>query len=165
MRLIGVVTRGWPVAIEIAHTTPVDAGVVWELITDWERQGDWMLEARDFVVVSERREGVGVEAEATVRIGGITTRDRVRVTRWEPRRLLAIEHLGWVSGAAEIHLTPVRGGGTHVFWREELHPPLGVLGALGLTALRPVMARVFRRDLRVLDRLARARGDRRSAGM
>ncbi|HEX2049542.1 MAG TPA: SRPBCC family protein [Actinomycetota bacterium] len=157
MDLRRVVTKGWPVAIEVARTMPADPDVVWELVTDWERQSDWMLEARDFVVVSERREGVGVEAEATVRIGGITTRDRVRVTRWEPRRLLAIEHLGWVSGAAEIHLTPVRGGGTHVYWREELRPPLGVAGALGLTAFRPLMARVFRRDLRVLDDLARAR--------
>lgn len=160
-----VVTGGRPVAIEVARVTPADAGVVWELVTDWERQGDWMLEARDFVVVSDRREGVGVEAEATVRIGGVTTRDRVRVTRWEPCRLLAIEHLGWVSGAAEIHLTPVRGGGTHVYWREELHPPLGIAGAVGLSAFRPLMARVFRRDLRVLDDLARARSRAPGVGM
>ena len=154
-----------PVVIEIARATRAAPAVVWDLVTDWERQGDWMLEARDFVVVSERREGVGVEAEATVRIAGVTTRDRVRVTRWEPERLLAIEHLGWVSGVAEIHLTPVRGGGTHVFWREELRPPLGALGGLGLRAFRPLMARVFRRDLRVLDRLARTRAASAGRGM
>ncbi len=55
--------------------------VVWELITDWEHQDDWMLEASDFVVISEHREGVGVEAEATIKIGGIKTRDKVRVVR------------------------------------------------------------------------------------
>ena len=130
---------------------------IWALITDWEHQDDWMLEASDFVVVSDAREGVGVEAEATIRIGGISTRDRVRVGEWEPPRRLAIEHLGWVKGRGTIELTPVAGNRTHVWWQEELRPPLGPLGALGMTAFKPLMARVFRRDLRILAGLARAR--------
>lgn len=130
---------------------------IWDLITDWEHQDDWMLEASDFVVVSEQREGVGVVAEATIRIGGIQTRDRIRVAGWEPHRRLVIEHLGWVTGHGEIELTPVAGGRTYVWWREELHPPLGVVGALGMTAFKPLMGRVFRRDLQVLAALARAR--------
>jgi hypothetical protein len=134
---------------------PPDA--IWDLITDWEHQDDWMLEASDFVVVSDRREGVGVEAEATIRIGGISTRDRVRVDAWEPPRRLGIAHLGWVTGRGLIELTPVAGGRTHVWWREELQPPLGPLGALGMTAFKPLMGRIFRRDLRVLAGLARAR--------
>ncbi len=129
---------------------------IWQLITDWEHQDDWMLEASDFVVVSDVREGVGVEAEATIRIGGIQTRDRVRVAEWEPHRRLVIEHLGWVTGRGIIELTAVAGERTHVWWREELNPPLGVLGAVGMTAFKPLMARVFRRDLRVLAGLARA---------
>lgn len=140
--------------------TEVCAGppeAVWELITDWEHQDDWMLEASDFVVVSEKREGVGVEAEATIRIGGIQTRDRVRVAEWEPHHRLVIEHLGWVTGRGIIELTPVAGERTHVWWREELNPPLGPLGALGMTAFKPLMGRVFRRDLRILAGLARAR--------
>lgn len=129
--------------------------VCWRLITDWERQGDWMLEATDFVVVSEQREGVGVEAEATVRIGGIATRDRVTVTVWEPSRRLQIAHGGWVSGRGDLQLTPVGLERTHVFWRELLYPPLGPLGAAGLMALKPVMARIFARDLRILASLCR----------
>jgi hypothetical protein len=108
-------------------------------------------------VLSEQREGVGVEAEATVTIGGITTRDKVRITGWEPPKRLAIEHKGWVSGAGEMHLTPLGTTRTHLFWREELSPPLGVLGALGLTGFKPLMARTFARDLRVLAGLVRAR--------
>lgn len=130
---------------------------IWDLVTDWEHQDDWMLEASDFVVVSDRREGVGVEAEATIRIGGISTRDRVRVGEWDPPRRLGIEHLGWVTGRGTIELTPVAGGRTHVWWREELNPPLGPLGAAGMNLFKPLMARIFRRDLRILAGLARAR--------
>jgi len=144
------------ILIEMGRTLPGPVDVVWRLITDWEHQGDWMLEARDFVVTSEQREGVGVEAEATVTIGGITTRDKVRVTTWEAPRRLAIAHEGWVSGEAEIMLTPLEERTTHLFWREQLYPPLGALGLVGLAAFRPLMRRIFVRDLRVLEGLVRA---------
>ena len=141
-------------ALEMEATIPAPPEVVWRLITDWERQGDWMLEASDFVVTSEHREGVGVEAEATIRIAGVTTRDKVRVTGWEPPRRLAIEHLGWVSGAGEIFVVPSGPGRSRFFWREELYPPLGLLGSIGLTMFKPLMKRIFVRDVQVLAKLA-----------
>ena len=152
-----IVARGRPVALEMAATLPAPPEIVWDLVTDWERQGDWMLEASDFVVTSPQREGIGVEAEATITIGGIRTRDKIRVVGWDPNHRLAIEHLGWVSGYGEIFLTPSGPGRSHVFWREELHPPLGVLGTIGLVIFKPLMRRIFERDVRVLERLAAAR--------
>lgn len=151
--------RGWPVIIEISETLPGPQDVVWALITDWENLSDWMLEASHFVVTSEHREGLGVEAEATIKIGGISTRDKVVVSGWERPKRLAIDHLGWVAGHGEMHLTPLSGDRTHLFWREELIPPqsLGGLGALGLTGFKPFMRRIFERDLRILKGLVRAR--------
>ena len=137
---------------------PGPAEIVWSLITDWEHQDDWMLEASDFEVVGEQREGVGVESRATVRIAGIRTRDTVRVSMWEPPRILVIDHLGWVEGSGEIQLQPVAEG-TRMRWRETLFPPpkLGPFGRLGLRLMTPVMQRIFRRDLRVLRSLVRTR--------
>lgn len=149
------------VTIEVSATLPGPPEVVWDLITDWEHQDDWMLEATDFVVLSDLREGVGVEAEATIKIMGVTTRDRVRVVGWEPNHRLAIRHEGWVSGTGEIFLTPMAPDATYLFWREDLEPPLGLLGAVGIRAFKPVMKRIFQRDLRVLTGLVRA-GSRRS---
>ena len=143
------------ITIDTTGVLPAPPEVVWKLITDWEHQGDWMLEAKDFKVVTEHREGVGVEAEATVSIGGITTRDRVRVSGWEPSRRLEIEHSGWVSGRGEFKLTPVGSDRTHVFWREELNPPLGLLGSTGMSLFRPLTSRLFKRDLRILESLCR----------
>ena len=163
-RLPAWLTRGWPVALEMSATIAAPPEVVWHLVTDWERQGDWMLEASDFVVVSDQREGVGVEAEATVKIAGISTRDRIRVVGWEPNHRLAIRHLGWVTGYGEIFLTPSGPGRSHVFWREELYPPWGLLGAVGLTLSRPIMKRIFERDVRVLARLAAGAAGLEGAG-
>ncbi len=164
MRVVNVVVIHSPVVLEMAETAPGPPEILWDLLTDWEHQDDWMLEASDFVVVSEHREGVGVEAEATIRIGGIRTRDRVRVSEWDPPRRLGIEHLGWVQGHGVIELTPLPGDRTHIFWREELVPPLGALGAVGMTAFKPLMGRIFRRDLKVLVGLARAAARGGSAG-
>ena len=155
MRLRTILTRGWNVSLEMSELLPGPPEVVWELITDWEHQDDWMLEASDFEVISEQRAGIGVRAEATIKIAGIKTRDEVRVVAWEPPKLLSIEHLGWVSGRGVLHLTPVAEG-THIYWREELKPPLGILGALGMTLFAPVMRRIFKRDLRILAALTRA---------
>ena len=145
------------VSLEMVETLPGPPEVVWGLITDWEHQGDWMLEASDFTVLSAAREGVGVEAEATIRIAGITTRDVITVTAWSPPRHLALEHRGWVTGEGNIHLTPLAGDRTHMYWREELSPPLGLAGGVGMNVLRPLLHRTFRRDLRVLAGLVRVR--------
>jgi hypothetical protein len=144
-----------PVALEMNRTLPGPPEVVWPLITDWENQGDWMLEAGDFVVISPQREGVGVVAEATVSIAGIKTRDRVRVVAWVPPEHLAIAHEGWVSGRGDLRLTRTGDRATTIVWREELYPPLGMLGRHGIMALKPVMQRIFERDLRILESLTR----------
>jgi uncharacterized membrane protein len=122
---------------------------IWPHLVDWENLPGWMQEARNINVIGGLREGIGVEAEATIRIAGITTRDRIRVTRWEPPSVLEMAHLGWVKGSGYIELSPLDRG-THVFWREELVPPWGLLGSIGLRLLAPIVRRTFARDLRLL---------------
>jgi uncharacterized protein YndB with AHSA1/START domain len=131
---------------------PRPPAVVWPYLVDWERLDRWMREAREFTVIGDRREGVGVEATATIRIAGITTRDRIRVTRWEPPSVLEIAHLGWVSGSGYQELSPTDEG-SHLFWRESLEPPWGVLGRIGIRMFAPMMRRIFQRDLELLREL------------
>jgi uncharacterized protein YndB with AHSA1/START domain len=128
---------------------------VWPYLVDWERLDRWMREARGFRVISAAREGVGVEAEARIRIAGITTRDRVRVIRWEPPRILEIAHLGWVKGTGFMELSPTDRG-CSLFWRERLVPPWGPAGLLGMRIVRPMMRRIFQGDLEELRRLVEA---------
>jgi uncharacterized protein YndB with AHSA1/START domain len=147
-------TRAVSIISTIDIHRPVEA--VWPYLVDWEHLDRWMKEARDFEVIGEQREGVGVEAEATIRIAGITTRDRIRVSHWQPPVALEIQHLGWVKGSGYMELSPTDEG-CNVFWREELFAPLGPLGRSGLRLVAPFMRRVFRRDLRLLKSLAESR--------
>jgi hypothetical protein len=43
--------------------------------------------------------------------------------------------------------------GTYLWWRETLEPPLGWLGWAGMVVVKPAMAWIFNRDLRLLKAL------------
>src|SRR5688500_4371844 len=145
-------------AISIVNTIDIlrPPEAVWPYLVDWEHLDLWMREAREFKVIGDQREGVGVEAEATIRIAGITTHDRVRVSRWAPPVLLEITHLGWVKGTGYMELSPTDEG-CNMFWREVLYPPWGPLGRLGLRFLTPTMRQTFEHDLRLLKELVERR--------
>jgi uncharacterized membrane protein len=128
------------------------AQAVWPFLVDWEGLPRWMQDARD-VRVTGTRQGVGAEVEATIRIGPITTKDPIRVTRWEPPAVLEIAHLGWVKGRGYMELSPTEDG-VQLFWREELIPPWGFLGRTGLRMYAPILRRTFRKDLQRLKAIA-----------
>jgi uncharacterized membrane protein len=149
-----------PVQIDMSIRIDAPPEVVRGYLVDWENLDRWMIEGKGFCVTSEHREGVGVTAEATIRIAGITTTDPVEVTRWEPPETLEISHRGWVAGKGLMTCNPAPWG-TFLFWQETLYPPLWIPGAIGLRLFKPIMRRTFERDLRLLKALvekARAEG-------
>lgn len=130
---------------------------VWPLLVDWENLGRWMKEASNFRVTSAHRQGVGVTAQASIRIAGFRITDPICVTVWDPPRLLVIEHRGWVAGTGRMELSGAEG--TLIEWTENLAPPWGLMGAIGMHLVSPVMHRVFRRDLKLLKQLAETPSD------
>jgi uncharacterized membrane protein len=148
---------GGPVEIEMSVRIDAPPEVVWEYLVDWENLDRWMIEGRGFRVTSEHREGLGVTAEASIRVGGITTTDPVEVTRWEPPETLEISHRGWVAGKGLMECRPAPWG-TFLFWKETLYPPLWVPGAIGLRLFKPILRRTFERDLGLLKGRRRAIG-------
>ncbi len=149
-RLGGV---GTAITIETSEKILAPPAAVWPWLVDWENLHLWMLEASDFKVTSSHTEGVGVSAEATIRIAGFRSTDPIRVRVWEPASTLEIEHLGWVKGSGRITCTPVDEGATRLDWKESLQPPWGSIGRWGLLMLRGRMRSIFQRDLRVLKQL------------
>lgn len=148
-----------PVVVTVGTDISAAPQRIWELLTDWENQGEWMREASEFEVVSAQRSGVGTIVATTVRIGGIATRDRIRVDAWQPpadsgTAHLGIVHLGWVKGRGDIRLTELSGGRARLDWTERLYAPLGLAGAIGMRLFAPLFARTFRRDLALLRALA-----------
>lgn len=143
----------------IEVTTHVEAPPerVWAVLTDWERQAEWMADVRHIAVVSAHREGTGVTLRANTDILGFVVRDDLEVTQWDPPTVLGVRHLGrLIAGVAAFELTPTAAG-THLLWWEEASVPLGGVGdALAQLVLVPWIRRVFRRSVAHLKRLSEA---------
>lgn len=148
--------------VEISRYVFAPDDVVWAILTDWEGQAEWMLDAQEVEVVSEHREGRGVRLRCPTNVLGVTLDDELEVTAWQERRRLAVRHVGGViSGTGEFLLERTEVG-TQVTWREDLDPPLGAVGEAGARVLiRPYVRHVFGRSLdglkEVCERVQRLR--------
>ena len=139
--------------------------MVWEAVTDWERQGDWIAFTRIQAEAGER--GVGQRFTATTAVGPVGFADPIEVTRWEPPRRADVRHLGKVvRGTGSFQVEPAPGGAWFT-WIEELELPLGAAGALGFRAVEPLARLFLRRSMRKLARSVEAStpvGRRHTAG-
>jgi uncharacterized protein YndB with AHSA1/START domain len=130
-------------------TTPERA---WALLTDWERQADWMLDADSIRVVSERREGVGVRLAVRTRLLGVAAfTEPMEVIGWEPPRRLVVRHGSLVAGRGTWTLRAVRGG-TRFAWVEEIRLHVPIVGELAARLYRPVMGWLMARAMEGLRR-------------
>jgi uncharacterized protein YndB with AHSA1/START domain len=137
---------------------------VWALLTDWESQPRWMIDARSVTVLSRQREGGGTLVRCRTDLlgrGGPVVTDDMVVTDWDPSRTLAIRHLGrLIRGVGAFELEPTAHG-TRVTWWEEIDPPFGGLGETAASlVVVPAVRRVFRASLAGLKRLAESRSVR-----
>ena len=131
---------------------------VWEVLTDWERQPQWMADARSVEVVSADREGVDVVVRCRTDIAaGFVVTDDMVTTSWVPERIIAVRHLRrLIRGIGAFELEPT-GEGTYFTWWEEVEAPFGSLGdALTDVLVVPFVRRTFRASLANLKRLAEA---------
>jgi uncharacterized protein YndB with AHSA1/START domain len=143
---------------EITVSVDVDAPakIVWDAVTDWEAQGEWMLGTEVRVT---RGDGVSVGSElaATTGVGPLGVTDTMEIVGWDPPHRATVRHTGRVvrgSGVftvLERRTDDGREASTFV-WSEQLDLPLGALGALGWPLVKPAFAWGVKRSLDVLAR-------------
>ncbi len=148
--------------LDLQQDTTASRAVVWDVLTRWEEQPRWMLDAKEVHVTSPHREGLGVELRCPTNLLGFTVQDTMVVTGWEEGRLLEVTHTGRIiTGRGAFELSDLPDGGTRIGWWEEVDPPLGAIGELGARVFAlPIIRRIFRRSLRNLA--ARAEESQRS---
>ena len=149
---------------ELVERIDVDAPPeqVWALLTDWERQGNWMLatEVREVGGPAQRLHGrlaarTGLPLPGGRRFGVL---DTMIITKWEPPRLVEVQHTGRiVRGPGTFEVQP-RGEHSTVVCTEVWYLPYGYLGVAGWFLARPLVVRGLRTSLRRLAALA-ARGE------
>jgi carbon monoxide dehydrogenase subunit G len=136
------------VAARVAIAAPPE--LVFEAVSDWEAQSEWV--ALTTVTVEPGGHRVGERLTAVTRLAGLGFRDPMEVTRWEPPRRVDVRHLGRVvRGTGTFTVSPAPGG-AWLSWAEDLDLPLGALGRLGFVLVRPAFELMLRRSLARLAR-------------
>lgn len=128
---------------EITVEVPVGGppAAVWAVLTDWSRQGEWMLGTRTGVVSGDGH-SVGSRLWGFTGLGDVGFLDVLEITEWEPPSHCRARHLGrLMRGEADFRVI-ASGDGAVVRWTERLAPPAGLLG--------PALAWGMRRSLRRL---------------
>ena len=125
---------------------------VWAALTDWTRQGEWML-ATDVRTVGGPAQGVGRRLAARTGVpvpGGrrIGVLDTMVITRWEPPRLAEVQHTGRIVRGPGVFEVLPRGEHATVVWTERLYLPFGPFGRLGWPLVRPFVVLGFRLSMR-----------------
>lgn len=135
----------------------VDASLqrVWDDLTNLETHPNWMADAVAVGFPAGRRSGPGTVMEVDTRIGPFRLTDWLTVTVWDPPHTMAVDHHGLVRGTGRFDLDPVAGG-VRLTWREDLRFPWWLGGALTGLLASPVLARIWRGNLRRFRRKVEA---------
>jgi carbon monoxide dehydrogenase subunit G len=125
--------------VRVARVVAAPAERAWQVLTDWERQGEWMPATH---VRSTDGHRVGGRIEAWTGIGPVGFLDRMTITVWDPPRRCEVLHTGrLVRGPGVFAVQPLNGNRCRVIWEEYLDLPFGAVGRLGWPLVRP-LARV-----------------------
>ncbi|GGP60719.1 SRPBCC family protein [Saccharothrix coeruleofusca] len=109
-------------ALELRVPVAAPAERTWAALTDWPRQGEWML-ATTVRVTSGDGTGTGTGLAAFTGIGPIGFTDTMRVTAWEPPTRCAVLHTGRVvRGTGEFRVVPL-GERCELVWSEDIALP------------------------------------------
>lgn len=140
------------VAIQVSTVAPAAPSVVWEDLRRIDRHVEWMSDAESIRFLTEHTEGEGTRFECVTRLGPLRLIDRMEVTDWRDGAAMGIRHHGVVTGVGQFRLTPLTAPGgeahTRFEWSETLRFPWWMGGPIGAAVARPVLAAVWRRNLR-----------------
>jgi uncharacterized protein YndB with AHSA1/START domain len=144
---------------ELALSVEIDASaeVVFDALTDWAGQGEWMTGTQVRVIEGDGR-STGSRILARTAAGPLGFDDPMEITGWDRPHRVQVHHLGRVvrgDGAFEVEALP--DGRSRFHWVEWLDVPLGLLGQAGFVAARPVLAAGVRPSLRRFARFAEQR--------
>lgn len=141
---------GIKVSIDIA--APIDR--VWQVVEPVERHVDWMADAESIEFVTDQRRGVGTAFLCVTKVGPIRLTDKMRITQWEPRRAMGVEHVGIVTGTGVFTLEAIGATTTRFVWEERLVFPWWLGGPLGaIVGGKLVLRAIWRGNLRRLAAL------------
>lgn len=139
------------------------AAEVWDYVTDWPRQQEWVPQTR--VERLDAADRLGGRFRAWTGVGRLGFWDTMTITAWERAPdgggRCEVLHLGRVvRGEGEFTVMARGERASRFVWAELVVVPGGRLGAVAWRAARPVVERLVDRGLRTMRDLVEAESRR-----
>jgi hypothetical protein len=152
-------------SVRIHQCRVLDAApdVVWRSIEDISTHVEWMKDAVEIRFVTEQHAGVGAQFWCLTKVGPLSNRDVLVVTEWQPGEVMGIKHTGVVTGTGRFTLMPDEtgiGASTRMCWEEVLRFPWWMGGPVGERAARPLLGRIWQKNLARLNERMNGRIER-----
>ena len=138
------------ITVSIDLAAPIDQ--VWAHLADLEHQHAWMGDIESLSFETAQRGGAGTIMLVATKVGPLRLADRMEVIAWEPPTSMTVAHLGLVKGTGEFQLAAI-GGATRLTWTEKLDFPWQLGGFFTAVASRPILATIWRHNLKRLKGL------------
>lgn len=145
----------------------VDAAVpaesLWDYVTDWPRQSEWVPHTRvELVDPDDPATAVGGRIKAWSGLGRLGFWDYMTITGWsrdaDGGGRCEVLHTGAVvKGEGEFVVESTGPETSRFVWKEMAVVPLGRVGALGWRAARPVVERLIDGGLEVMRQRVESR--------
>lgn len=129
---------------------------VWSCVEDISTHVNWMQDAAEIRFLTDAREGVGTKFECDTVVGPLKLTDVMEITEWEAGRSMGVRHVGYVTGTGVFTLDPYRTDSTRFRWNENLEFPWFLGGPVGAFVGRPVLAAIWRANLKRLKAICEA---------
>ena len=137
--------------IRVVIDLPAPPNEVWNYLRDVTKHSEWMIDTVSVEVTSKIFEGPGLTFDCLTAVGPFRVHDHMEVLEWEPDHLMGVQHDGIVSGFGRFTLLP-NAGGTRFCWDESIQLRWHFGGKLGERVAKPILAGIWKRNLRGLRR-------------
>ncbi|HWG61419.1 MAG TPA: SRPBCC family protein [Streptosporangiaceae bacterium] len=138
-----------PLVVQARVTVRADAAGVWEAVTDWARQSEWIWATR-----VHGGTGIGASVTGWTGIGPIGFTDTMVITEWDPPRRCVVRHTGRLVRGFGIFEVRADGRTSEFRWTEDLQLPLpSILGGAAATVIKPIAQRGLASSMRRFARL------------
>ncbi len=142
--------------LQLTVDVPADPQTVFEAMTDWDRQHEWMLGTK-VRAEAQQGQGVGGQIAAFTGVGPVGFWDTMTITAWDPPRIVEVDHTGALVRGIGVFRIERCGSGSRFVWVEEVDLPLGRLGQAGWYVVKPLLAVGVALSLRRFARFAATR--------
>ena len=138
-----------PLRVTAQLYLPADPHRVWDLVTDWSRQHEWI-----WATQVRGGRGLGATVVGWTGVGPVGFTDTMVISEWEPPRRCVVRHTGKVVRGSGIFEVIPEGAGSVFRWTEELELPVPpAVSRLAGLVIRPVAEWSLASSLRRFARL------------